>query len=152
MQDRRAESPNEPEEDARGVERLQVVGVLDERETGADRESVNRGVDGEPDAVAANQVDDEQALDRLLRRRREVARERRVTDVERVDQPPVYEQAGDGGRAAGQDRADDDAQRHELVAVQHHEHGEEDENRHEADRNAKQLAHRIFSETMTSSP
>ena len=89
--------------------RCQVVQVLDHRETGTDREAIDRGINQECDPLRADQADHDQRLDRFLDPRRHVAG---VSD-EFERQPGaqhVDEVAQARRRRADDDGNDDDAQ------------------------------------------
>ena len=66
VQDRRTESPDDPQRDPRVVVVAQVREVLDQRESGPDGEPDDGGVDKEAEAALAQGDHDEDGLQRLL--------------------------------------------------------------------------------------
>ena len=65
---------------------VQIVEVLDQRESGADGEAEDRRIDQEADAMRADQRDDDEALQQLLDDRRDVARVAGEIDAEQAEQ------------------------------------------------------------------
>ena len=72
VHDRRTEAPHNPSAQLQVGENTQVIHVLQNRESGTDREAVDRGIHEEADPVAANQGPYDQGLEALFDERRDI--------------------------------------------------------------------------------
>ena len=102
----------------------QIDDVLDDRETGADGEAGNDGVELVADAVEAEEEDDGEALDRLLDPRRDKAAVDRKADRQPVEEDPADRVSGKGRDSSDHQQQEDLAQAHQLECVEPHEHAE----------------------------
>ena len=150
VHDGRAEAAHEPGAKARVRRHRQVVEVLDQREAGADRQTEDRGVDEEADAVRADERDDHQRLQAFFDQRRAVARVE--MEIEALEERAVDEIGDAGDRHAAEHRHHHPAQAHQLVAVEKHERPKEAKHRRKAEKRAHEIHHMILRETIHSSP
>ncbi len=132
-----AEAAHDPRPGARIRREVQVQEVLDHRESRADREPEDRGIDQESDPVCTHQQRDDQCLEELLDDGGSVAREGRELDRAGAKELAIDEIGRPGRQRARADHQHDGAQLHELVAVQEQQGGQEAEHRQQAEPGAK---------------
>jgi hypothetical protein len=125
----------------------EIIDVLDQREPGSHRESLDSGVHEEPDAPLPQQQHDDGRLERLLRGGRHVANEQRQVHTGEIDQPRVNRQARERHAGARANRAEHRADPHELVAVHQLQQHEEQQDGDERD---DDVHRRILSESISS--
>ena len=133
MHDRGAEPAHDPRPEAGVGDQMLIPDVLDDGEARPHRKAENRRVDQEADPMGADQHDDDEPLGELLDGGTRIAAV--ALDIESRDaqQKAVHAVAERRGREpAGGDR-DDRSHRHELVAVEIEQRGEETENRRQPD-------------------
>src|SRR6185437_16392572 len=118
-------------------------------------------VDEKADAMRADERHDDQRLAELLHEGRHISAVASKVESRGAEEIAVGVIAADGGDEARADHGDDDADRHELVAVEHDERGEKREHGQDADDDVEQqreqahrghASYRILSDTITSSP
>jgi hypothetical protein len=125
VHDRRAEAPYDPCAELEVGQYREVVHVFEDRETGTDRESVDRRIHEEPDTIAADQEPDDQCLERFFDKRRDVSGVHREIDAEPIESGQADWVARNRRNATKHDDADYPFQRYELVTVEVDKRGQE---------------------------
>jgi len=141
VHDRRAEAAHDPRAQP-GIRRVFQVVEFSTSAKPPRRRSEDRRVDQEADAMQANQQDDDDALEQLLRQRGDIPGEAREVDRECIERERVDDEARARRHHAAADDGDDGAERHQLVAVQIEQRREEAEHRQRGHQRGQQELHR----------
>ena len=126
MHDSRAETADDPGTELCFGDDAQVVEVLEDRESGPDRETQNRSVNQEANAVVPQQDNNDQRFERLFDERGDVACVRREINLAPVETNEVDRVAQDCGPTAKQNYRQHPANWHEFVAVEVNQRGQEE--------------------------
>ena len=112
-----SKSTNHPERRRRVGQPGKIVEILGEREAGADREGVNRGIDQKSNAARPQHDQNRNRLERFLDRRRDEARQHSTIEPH-LQQPVIQSKPDDRNDAAVKNELHNGGEAHQLEAVE----------------------------------